>query len=110
MNNRNGIPILDATRGSVTVARQPHKLEAAGSIPASATTAPAPCEVSPPVLPAQRPIERQFHITCSWIGCKLGGCYPWANRHWCGEHLDVVIVREHRGPVPEYLSTHEVAA
>ena len=101
MKNHVGIPILDATRGSVTVARQPHKLEAARSIPAPATTA---------SLPAQRPIERHFQINCSWIGCKLGGCYPWANRHWCGEHLDVVLVREHRGPVPAYLSTSEVAA
>lgn len=103
MKNRHGIAVLDApeTRGRTTVVRRPHKPEAAGSIPAPATTA---------ALPPQRPIERHYQISCGWIGCKFPGCYPYGDRHWCGEHLDVVIVREHRGAVPAYLSTMEVSA
>ncbi len=114
--NRNGIQILDRAPGDLLREMAPQLPK---SIPPLTPSKPAQLPkyvppLTPPapstVLPPQRPIERHFQISCSWLGCRLPGTYPYGQRHWCGEHLDVVIVRDHRGAVPEYLSTMEVSA
>ncbi len=105
MTNRHGLPVLGVTRHSSFVtekerrveqrsARQPHKLEVAGSIPAPATTGGAGRFTNQGERPdPARPAPSLF---CSTPGCKHQPLIWRGEEGYCLNCISTILVREHR--------------